>query len=275
MSDIQEGFREVDRAADRGFFFEFLDEANAEPSLQRYRRRMAELCPVEAGARVLDIGCGLGHEARRLAELAGRGGSVVGLDVSEEFVAEARRRTEGSALPLEFRVGDAHALEFPDGCFDLCRAERALLYMKEPQQVVREMARVLRPGGSAAVFDFDMAAFVIDSNHPVLSRRIERLLAEDAPNGLIGRALPHLFRQAGLTVRGVEPHAITPSYRMFKRIVSGTLDKARSRGELSESELQSWWNDLEELDNAGRFYTSHIGYIVVGGTNRDASSGRS
>jgi hypothetical protein len=62
---------------------------------------------------------------------------------------------------------------------------------------------------------------------------------------------------------------------MFKRIVSGTLDKARSRGELSESELQSWWNDLEELDNAGRFYTSHIGYIVVGGTNRDASSGRS
>ena len=53
---------------------------------------MLDLCPVGAGARVLDVGCGLGHELMRLAPQVGRGGRIVGVDASPSMVAEARRR---------------------------------------------------------------------------------------------------------------------------------------------------------------------------------------
>lgn len=262
MADYK-GFRDVDSIGETEFFFEFLDAASASESVQRYRARMAEVSAVGPGDRVLDVGCGLGHEAVRLARLVGAEGRVVGVDSATALIEEARRRTASSSLPLEFQVGDVNALGYDDAAFDLVRAERVLLYLENPRTAVREMARVARPGGRIAVFDFDYRAFFLDSDLPALNRRIETILMDDVPNPLIARDLPVLLRGAGLDVTVIEPHAITPTFEMAQRIYSGALETAIAAGRLAVEERDLWWRDQQRMDQRGRSYAAHTGYIVV------------
>jgi SAM-dependent methyltransferase len=93
------------------------------------------------GRRVLEVASGTGH----LAEAAiARGSIVVGIDVAANMVALARRRVPGAI----FHEGNAEALPFEDAQFDFVFCCFGLLHFAQPAQALREMARVLRPGGS-------------------------------------------------------------------------------------------------------------------------------
>ena len=176
MEDAQTGFRsEKQRAQD---LYDFLDEVDGNPSIARYRQRMLEMCPIKSGDTVLDVGCGLGHETTRLADCVGPSGSVIGADLSQDFIAEATRRAEESGRSVEFKVGDARDLPFEDGSFNLCRSERVLVFFDDPMPVLSEMVRVLGPGGHIAVFDFDLGGQIIDSDDDALTRQIEQLRIE-------------------------------------------------------------------------------------------------
>jgi ubiquinone/menaquinone biosynthesis C-methylase UbiE len=102
----------------------------------------ALLCAVNIrnGVRVLDLACGPGYVAAA-AEAAGA--VPIGVDFSSEMVRLARKQNPH----IEFREGDAHALEFPDGSFDVVMINFGLLHMADPQKVIRECARVLCAGG--------------------------------------------------------------------------------------------------------------------------------
>jgi ubiquinone/menaquinone biosynthesis C-methylase UbiE len=80
---------------------------------------------------------------------------VVGADISPAMVAIAsgRARAEGIADRIRFRVGDAAALPFPDGSFDLVLSTLSLHHWSKPEQAAREMWRVLKDGGEAWIYD--------------------------------------------------------------------------------------------------------------------------
>ena len=61
------------------------------------------------------------------------------------------------------QIGDARRLDFDAQSFDLCRTERVLMYVDQPEQVLDEMLRVLRPGGMLAFFEFDYEAMIVDA----------------------------------------------------------------------------------------------------------------
>ncbi len=105
------------------------------------------------GAKVLDVGCGTGALAAALVEQGAA--RVVGIDASADFVAEAAARLGGGRA--SFAVGDALALDFPDGSFDAAVSGLCLNFTKDPSGAVREMARVVRPKGLVALYVWDYA----------------------------------------------------------------------------------------------------------------------
>jgi ubiquinone/menaquinone biosynthesis C-methylase UbiE len=263
MADFHRGFEDVDRSADQQSFFRFLDLAGSLPSIAKYRGWMLQLCPSGEGATVLDVGCGLGGEATRIARGVGKTGMVYGVDASEALIIEARRRTRELHLPLQFRVCDAHALTFEDGSFDVCRAERVLLYLENPASVVVEMARVTRPGGHVIIFDFDYGARFIDSDFAPLTRRIEALLASEPRNPAIGRELPHLMRKAKLKVEAVEAMTLMTTVAIARRIYAAALSKGIKTGVFTAVDIEAWWREQEAMEQDGRFYHAQLGYIVA------------
>ena len=103
------------------------------------------------GERVLDLGCGTGHSTLALAARAGR---VVGLDLTDAMLGEARRlaRERGTAN-ASFERGDAEELPYADASFDVVTSRVSAHHYARPRRAVQEAARVLRPGGLLVVSD--------------------------------------------------------------------------------------------------------------------------
>ncbi|MFL6451318.1 MAG: class I SAM-dependent methyltransferase [Bryobacteraceae bacterium] len=107
-------------------------------------------CGVNAGARVLDLACGTGAVTRVAAPMLGRNGEIVGVDGSEAMLAIARRCL-ASDLRVEWRVGDAASLPFPDGSFDAVLCQQGFQFFADHQRALAEIARVLRRRGRLAL----------------------------------------------------------------------------------------------------------------------------
>ena len=123
-------------------------EATFVPALFReWGPKVAGAARVGTGDRVLDVACGTGVLARAAAEIAGPSGAVAGLDINPGMLAVARRVAPGIA----WHRGDAGSLPFTDRSFDAVVSQFGLMFFPDRPAALREMWRVLRPGGRLAV----------------------------------------------------------------------------------------------------------------------------
>jgi demethylmenaquinone methyltransferase/2-methoxy-6-polyprenyl-1,4-benzoquinol methylase len=118
----------------------------------RWRRFVVTLTEAGPGDRVLDVATGTGLVARALVRE--HGCRVVGVDQSPEMLAEARRRVNGN---VELVEASADALPFADGEFDALTFTYLLRYVDDPAATLRELARVVRPGGTICGLEFGVA----------------------------------------------------------------------------------------------------------------------
>jgi demethylmenaquinone methyltransferase/2-methoxy-6-polyprenyl-1,4-benzoquinol methylase len=116
----------------------------------RWRRFLVSRLEVRPEDRVLDVATGTGLVARELVRRFGC--SVIGIDQSAEMLAVARERTRG--LTVELVEGRAEALPFSDGEFESLTFTYLLRYVDDPAATLRELARVVRPGGTVAMLEF-------------------------------------------------------------------------------------------------------------------------
>lgn len=116
-------------------------------------RELAELADIDAHARVLDVGCGIGGPARTLASKFGC--DVVGIDIVAEFCRAARLLTGrvGLADTVQFQHGTALDLPVEDDAFDVVWFEHTLPNIEATEAAVQEASRVLRPGGTLALYE--------------------------------------------------------------------------------------------------------------------------
>jgi ubiquinone/menaquinone biosynthesis C-methylase UbiE len=126
-------------------------EAGWRAQLEPAHSLMLDMVAARPAERVLDVACGTGLVSFRLAAAVGTAGAVVGTDISGEMVESARREaTVRGFANLRFERSDAEALPYADASFDAAVCGLGLMYVADPVQALREMRRLLRPGGRAA-----------------------------------------------------------------------------------------------------------------------------
>jgi ubiquinone/menaquinone biosynthesis C-methylase UbiE len=152
------------------------------------------LATLPKGGFILDVGCGTGLFLQRYIT---NGGGGIGLDISPGMITEARRRLPGS----EFTVGTAENLPFRDGTFDAVASLLAFSYLKNPDQMLAEARRVLRPGGTLAICT--LGRNVLTSMVPTIYRLGETLRVRKIGMGDFGeryyneKEMRALFSDAG------------------------------------------------------------------------------
>ena len=176
-----------------------------------WRRRAARETGLRPGGSAVDVACGSGKLTAELAKIAGPAGRVVGVDFSPQMLEVARRAHPG----LEFLEGDALNLQFDDASFDASTIAFGLRNLADPVRGMREMLRVVRPGGRAVVLEFVRP-----------------------PRGPFGGAYRLYLRKALPALGGLlsgEPSAY--------RYLSDTVDSYRTPGELVALAARAGWRE--------------------------------
>jgi ubiquinone/menaquinone biosynthesis C-methylase UbiE len=232
------------------------------PDVVAQRARVLDLLGPAAGERILDIGVGPGLLAQDLATLVGEAGEMVGIDLSPDMVAASARRL--AALP-QARVleGDAAALSFPDAYFDAAVSTQVYEYVADMPRALRELRRVLRPGGRALILDTDWRSIVWHSSDTV---RMERVLAcwdAHLHDPHLPARLGALLREAGFIVRRVEivpilsPRWQPASYaRGIMQAIENFARNNGARAGLAAEEIDSWRADQQQLIESDAFFFS-------------------
>jgi SAM-dependent methyltransferase len=257
-------FRAVDAVSDVGTYVEALEEFDLLPQLQELKQLARARTGVAPGQFVLDVGCGFGLETLRLARLVAPGGRVCGIDKSADFIAEAERRTKAAGLAIDFAVGDAAALPWPDRSFDSARAERLLIYLSDPERVLAEMTRVTRPGGRIAIIEPDFGSVTVGlPNRPL----VRRVMAHEADKAVLQSwlpaRLPAMFRAAGFGTPEVATRVVLFSQKLGADYFSQVGRSAAADGAISADELTEW---LTGIAGAGDALFGSIDYFLFTAT---------
>ena len=148
------------------------------------------------GARVLDIGCGTGPQSRTIAAIPGVG-EVVGVDQLAPFLE--RGRELAADLPsVSFEQADARDLPFDDGSFDVVVLHTLLTHVPGPEVVLAEAHRVLKPGGTVAIYDGDFTTMsVATADDDPLQACIDAFVDGNVHDRWLARRLPGLLREIG------------------------------------------------------------------------------
>jgi ubiquinone/menaquinone biosynthesis C-methylase UbiE len=153
------------------------------------------------GMRLLDAGCGPGSITIGLAETIAPG-EAVGIDASAESIeAAGALAAERGVTNVRFGVADVYALPFEDASFDAAFCHALLQHLADPLAALRELRRVLRPGGVIGIADADHDGFVMCPRDPLIDRSLELLEALRAASGggdpRVGKRLRELLHEAG------------------------------------------------------------------------------
>lgn len=215
---------------------------------------LLEHADLQPGDRVLDVGCGTGIVARRAAPKVGDDGVVIGVDLNDAMLDVARATSQEGHPAIEWRQGDATELPFDDEAFDVVFCQQVLQFVPDPRAALREIHRVLAPGGRLVMGVLRSLEF----NHPyvVLADALETHVSEEAAKMMRSpfpdwdaAALRALVEEAGfdeVTVTIDVRSLRYPSAEEFLRREAASSPLAGPLGSVSSSVRRALIEELNE-----------------------------
>ncbi len=214
------------------------------------------------GGRALDVGCGAMGWLRILSEWVGPSGQVVGFDIDQGMLNVARSfLKEEDIANVELVVDDLFDSKLERQSFDLVHARYQIAPLGRGREQVAAHRRLVKPGGSLVLEEWDLASWHFNPTAPAAERLI-RALGEifGALGGEAGRALPELLREVGIEEPGIDAHviALKPGHPYLRLPLQFSVAlESRLLETLSESELASLRREAEtELAESGRWGTT-------------------
>jgi SAM-dependent methyltransferase len=211
---------------------------------ERLERQALELAPesswlldqigIRPGSRVVEIGCGPRGCLDLLSERVGTNGKVIGVERSAEQVERARKFVISNHLTnIEVLCVDARETGLPEASFDLATARLVLVNIPKPELLIKEMVRLVRPGGAVALHEADSTTQRYDPPLPAQARLLQVLNTYAEMNNIdrtIGLKIPRLLREAGLVDVHVNPlvHIYPPGHGR-RMLLLEFIENARSR----------------------------------------------
>lgn len=259
----------VDNTEDPGWFVKFLDTSRLR-QLEYIKKNPAEYfsyLDVKPDLHILDLGCGTGILLHPLAEIVGKKGRIVGVDISDFMVREARKRAGVTDLPLEFYKGNVYSLEFPDEVFDRATCSTLFQHLKRPDEALTEIKRVVKTGGLISVFDHDWNSLTINNSFSGITQKISGYFKNSLKNGTVGSKLELIFKSSGLNVIKSYEFKINLRYDEFLNSNIGFYQATQlcaEDGIISSDDRQMWLNDLAEKEAQGDFRFEFTAYRVIG-----------
>lgn len=209
---------------------------------------LPHLCP---GMRLLDFGCGPGSITLGLAAAVAPG-EVVGIDIEPSVIEQARAvAAERSITNVHFEVGSVYALPFPDASFDAAFSRSVLEHLARPLEALREVRRVLTPGGVLGVRDCDWGGYVVAPPSPLVEDALAlylRVWERNGGNPRRGREHKALLRAAGFSrievSTGADVRGTPEATRGFADLCAYLLRRPTFVEQVSEL----GWTDPQQLE---------------------------
>jgi ubiquinone/menaquinone biosynthesis C-methylase UbiE len=259
---------DVDAAAHPQLLLQMMDEFNETSWLKGHKAGvLRDLISLPHGS-YLEVGCGTGEDAQRLACQLGSTGKVTGVDYSKTMTDEATRRAAQGGLPLTFQHGDAYALPFADDTFETAYSLLTFDILERPVDVLKEMIRVTKPGGTMLVSASDHGTLAIDAPDQRLTRKLINFFCDSTCNGWIGRQLPAIFANVGLLEVSVLPDTVTlrsPDYAVARQVLLENMVKgAQAAAVVSKAQGDAWLASLDAAHQSNVFLASSTFFMVTG-----------
>lgn len=249
MAKIDERVRELSTKG--------IDVTYLEPEIVNQRLRTLAALHLAVGESAADIGCGNGLLIQPLALAVGDTGSVVAVDNNTALLEVARANCAGLDR-IDWKQGQADDLPIGDQSIDALACAQVLLYVADVPRALREMHRVLKPGGRLAIVETDWRGTVFSSSRDDLTRRV--LAAWDAavasPN--LPARLGPLLGECGFRALRVEAIPILNTSYSPTNFSSGAMEDmailARDGGAITKEEAASWITDFKRLGADGAYF---------------------
>ena len=236
----------------------------ADPRLRAMLTTYLTDAALPRGARVLEVGCGTGAVSRVVATWPGVS-AVVGVDPSPVFVAKARELARD--LPsVRFERADGRSLPFEDACFEAVVFHTTLCHVPEPEVMLHEAVRVLRPGGCVAVFEGDYATATLATRpDDPLEACADAFREGFVYDPWLVRRLPALVRAAGLQIESVRSHgyveSLAPGFMLSSWVDLGA-DALVSSGHVDAGTAAELKAEARRRVASGTYF-GHIAYLSL------------
>ena len=231
----------------------------------RQREVVFGLIRLAPGEHVIDIGSGPGFLCESMADAVGPKGTVLGIDISEDFLGAAERRN--TRANLSYRRGDATALACPDAAFDVAVSTQVLEYVADCDRALCDMRRVLRPQGRALVMATDWDSVVWHSSDPGRMAKMLRHWEAHCADPRLPRTLVPRLRAAGFRIEAVQGHPIVNAHfgdDVYSKGIAELLAAfVRRRVPESAKEVDGWLADLTALNAQGRYFFASTRFIFL------------